>query len=150
MQLTQKETALMKDLCDQEMLCIDKYTKHSSMAKDPQLKNLFSGIAEVERQHLDSLNKIKQGEVPAMGGGSVTLRTSFSATYNGTESTDFACDKFLCADTLAGEKHVSALYDTCIFEFSQTQLRDVLNHIQKEEQNHGKLIYDYMSTNGMY
>ena len=25
-----------------------------------------------------------------------------------------------------------------------------INHIQKEEQNHGKMIYDYMKANSMY
>ena len=51
---------------------------------------------------------------------------------------------------LAGEKHVSGLYDTCVFEFRNNQARSVLNHIQKEEQEHGKLIYDYMAANNMY
>ncbi|MDE7300442.1 MAG: spore coat protein, partial [Lachnospiraceae bacterium] len=44
----------------------------------------------------------------------------------------------------------SHLYDTCIFEFKDEGARNVLNHIQKEEQEHGKMIYDYMSTNSMY
>ena len=29
-------------------------------------------------------------------------------------------------------KYVSGTYDTAIFEFKDTQVRDVLNHIQKE------------------
>ena len=28
-------------------------------------------------------------------------------------------------------------------------MRDALNHFQKEEQEHGKKLYDYMSQNGM-
>ena len=36
------------------------------------------------------------------------------------------------------------------FEFTENNIRDVLNHIQKEEQEHGKAIYDYMAQNGMY
>ena len=28
--------------------------------------------------------------------------------------------------------------------------RNYLNSIQKQEQNHGKMIYDYMSANSMY
>ena len=59
-------------------------------------------------------------------------------------------DSFLCADALAMEKHVSSVYDIAIFEFSSPTLRDTLNHIQKEEQNHGKELYDYMSKNNMY
>ncbi len=53
-------------------------------------------------------------------------------------------------DVLATEKHASHLYDTCIFEFNDENARNALNHIQKEEQEHGKMIYDYMSVNGMY
>ena len=59
-------------------------------------------------------------------------------------------DAFLCKDALAMEKHVSGLYDTSIFEFSSPVLRDTLNHIQKEEQNHGEQLYEYMSKNNMY
>ena len=48
------------------------------------------------------------------------------------------------------EKHVSGLYDTSIFEFSDPAVRQVLNHIQSEEQGHGESIYSYMHQNGMY
>ena len=34
MQLTQKESSLIKDLKGQEQLCIDKYTKHAECASD--------------------------------------------------------------------------------------------------------------------
>ena len=51
---------------------------------------------------------------------------------------------------LAGEKHVSALYDTCVFEFKDGAARNVLSHIQQEEQQHGKMLFDYMQANGMY
>ena len=60
LQLTQKETQLLKDMKDQEQLCIDKYTKHSDCAVDPQLKNLFSQMAQTERTHLDTLNQQKR------------------------------------------------------------------------------------------
>ena len=59
-------------------------------------------------------------------------------------------DQFLCNDALSGEKHISSSYNTSIFEFVSAPVRDVLNHIQKEEQEHGKKIYDYMSKNSMY
>ncbi|MBQ8758725.1 MAG: spore coat protein, partial [Clostridia bacterium] len=48
------------------------------------------------------------------------------------------------------EKEVSKLYDTCIFEFNDDNARNYLNSIQKQEQNHGKMIYDYMAANNMY
>ena len=143
MQLTQRETDLLKDLKDQEKLCVDKYTKHSSCAADAQLKNLFTRIAQTEQKHLDTLNQISAGQVPQAGGGSAAQPT-FTATYNQTETPDKQKDAYLCTDLLTTEKHASHLYDTCIFEFKDEGLRNVLNHIQKEEQEHGKMIYDYM------
>ena len=37
-----------------------------------------------------------------------------------------------------------------VFEFTDENARNLLNGIQKQEQGHGKAIYDYMSANGMY
>ncbi len=149
---TEKERTLIQDLKGQEQLCVDKYTRHASSAKDPQLKNLFSQLAKNEQQHLDSLRTLEQGSVPQTGGGSGSsskMPQSFDAVYGGA-SQEKQDDCYLCTDVLSGEKHASHLYDTCVFEFQNKQVRDVLNHIQKEEQEHGKLIYDYMKANGMY
>ena len=52
-------------------------------------------------------------------------------------------------DALDTEKHVSSVYDTCIFEFTDAGARSALNHIQKEEQEHGQMLYDYMAAHGM-
>jgi spore coat protein CotF len=51
---------------------------------------------------------------------------------------------------LTTEKYVSGTYDTTIFEFTNSQARQVLNHIQKEEQQHGEGIFNYMQSHGMY
>lgn len=149
MQLTQKETGLLKDLKGQEKLCVDKYSNHASCAVDPQLKNLFSQIAQTEQQHLDTITKMETGSVPTPGGGSQNQPT-FTAVYGAAETQDKQTDSYLCTDVLATEKHASHLYDTCIFEFKDENARNALNHIQKEEQDHGKMIYDYMSANAMY
>lgn len=149
MQLSQKETDLLKDLKGQEKLCVDKYTKHASCAVDPQLKNLFTQIAQVEQGHFNTLTQIENGSVPQMNGGAQS-KPSFTATYSVANTPDKQNDCYLCSDLLATEKHASGLYDTSIFEFTNEGLRNVLNHIQKEEQEHGKMIYDYMTVNGMY
>ena len=39
---TQKETMLLNDLKNHEVLCIEKYTAYAQQAQDPQLKQLFS------------------------------------------------------------------------------------------------------------
>ncbi|MBE6618290.1 MAG: spore coat protein [Ruminococcaceae bacterium] len=150
MQFTQKEKDLLKDMKGQEQLCIDKYTRHAECAHDAQLKNLFSCIAQVERQHLDTLNSLEGNSSSQSSGSSISCPTTFTATYNSSETSEKKDDCFLCSDLLAIEKHASHLYDTCVFEFSDESVRNTINHIQKEEQNHGKMIYDYMKTNSMY
>ena len=149
MQLTQKETALLKELKGQEKLCAEKYEKYSESARDPQLKDLFSRIAAVERGHISTLTAIENGSAPAAS-GAVQPAPAFTAAYKIGETEDKKNDCYLCTDALATEKHASGLYDTCVFEFTQNELRTALNHIQSEEQGHGKMIYDYMSANAMY
>ena len=150
MQFTQKEKDLLKDMKDEEQLCIDKYTRHAESAHDAQLKNLFSCIAQVEREHLNTLTSIESGSTSQGSSGGASCPTTFSATYNTSETPEKKDDCFLCSDLLAGEKHASHLYDTCVFEFKDESVRNALTHIQKEEQQHGKAIYDYMQANSMY
>ena len=151
MQLSQKETTLLNDLKSQEQLCVEKYTKYASTALDPQLKELFTSIANVEQQHLNTISSIEQGSIPSSNNGSSqTVKTTFTPNYGMGDTPDKQADCFLCSDLLADEKHVSGLYNTCIFEFTDKTVRDTLNHIQKEEQEHGKAIYDYMTANNMY
>ncbi len=149
MKLTTKETELLKDLKTQEILCIEKYTKHSACAKDEQLKNYLSKTAENEKTHLSWLDTIGKGEVPNTGTPSGSP-TTFTANYNTLSSPDKENDSYICNDLLSSEKHASALYDTCVFEFADEGMRNVLNTIQKQEQHHGKELYDYMKTNNMY
>ena len=77
MQPTQKEAGLLKDLKDQEQLCVDKYRRHAASANDPQLKNLFEQLAQVEQQHLDAIAQMMQGTV---------CKPADSATVPGTAS----------------------------------------------------------------
>jgi spore coat protein CotF len=149
MTLTQKETSLLKDLKSQEQLCVEKYNKYAADARNPQLKTIFSEIAQAEQQHLQTITQMEGGTVPQMGGGASSRKTAPSAQNNYAEQ-DKQKDKFLCQDLLTTEKHVSSLYDTSIFEFRDVGMRNALNHVQKEEQEHGEQIYSFMSLNGMY
>ena len=150
MVLTQKEATLIKDLKGQEQLCIDKYRKHAECANDPQLKQLFTKLAGVEQEHLNTLNQIENGAAPAAGGGKQATVPTFTAYHTQGETPEKKQDCYLCTDLLTTEKHASNLYNTCVFEFGQTELRQVLNHIQTEEQQHGEQIYQYMKANSMY
>lgn len=150
MQLTQKEKELLKDLKGQEKLCVEKYSQHAAAAKDEQLSRLLDCLGGIEQRHLDIITKIDSGEIPQPAAGEAVPENNFSQTYSVSETEDKKNDCYICSDLLATEKHASALYDTCIFEFKNEQLRTVLNSIQREEQEHGKRIYDYMSANNMY
>lgn len=150
MVLTQKEQTLIKDLKSQERLCIDKYEKHAECAHDPQLKQLFTRLAGVEREHLSTLTQIENGTPPPAGGSKPSDILTFIAYHTQAETPEKKQDCYLCTDLLTAEKHTSGLYNTCVFEFGQQDLRKTLNHIQTEEQEHGEMIYKYMQANSMY
>lgn len=149
MDFTQKERDMLEELKSHEKLCIEKYKRHSECANDEQLKSLFQGLAEEENEHLQSLNSIGNGCVPPVSNIEKPLPV-FSSKYKAMLCPEKSADMYLCNDLLSGEKQVSHLYDTALFEFRDKNVRDFLNHIQKDEQTHGKIIYDYMAANGMY
>ncbi len=149
MTLSQKEKTLLKDMKSTEQLCVDKYARGAKQAKDKQLKDLFSQLSQCEQQHYDLLAGIEKGTVSQPESGNAQQPT-FTAAYGKEDSPDKKNDSYLCSDVLVAEKHTSHLYDTCVFEFKNPQIRDAINAIQKQEQNHGKMIFDYMSANGMY
>lgn len=167
--LTTKEKFLLEDMKSHEEQCILKYDNYYNLASDPQLKAVFRTNAQIEREHLESINQLLNGKVPNMSGGqsggqqSNTQQSSANQPQQQSKSglTTFAqestsslgfniSDKDMCMDMLSTEKYVSGAYDTAIFEFKDAQVRDVLNHIQKEEQKHGEAISCYMISKGMY
>ena len=151
-QLSQKEKLLLEDQKSHEEICVKKYKSYAQQAQDPQLKDMFNAFAQKEQEHLDSVNQMLQGQVPDMnkqqqnqkqgGQGNET----FPAAQQGGSQQDAA----LCNDMLMTEKYVSGTYDSAIFECRDTNMRKALNHIQKEEQEHGEGIFNYMASNGMY
>ena len=149
MDFTEKERTWLEELKSHEKLCIEKYKRHSQCANDEQLKSLFQGLADEETGHLNSLEQIGMGTVPPINNAEKPLPV-FAAKYKAILCPEKTADMYLCTDLLSGEKQVSHLYDTAAFEFRDQSVRNFLNHIQKEEQTHGKVIYDYMAANGMY
>lgn len=160
--LTAKEKMLLEDEKSHEQLCVQKYQEYAQKASDPQLKSLFNELSQHEQQHLTSINQILSGTVPNVNQGqgqsqgnqnsnmqnsntmpNMNLQSSKMNAYNEQ-------DKMLCQDSLSTEKYVSSTYNTAIFEFADKNIRQVLNHIQKEEQEHGEKIYNYMSQHNMY
>lgn len=150
--LTQKERMLLEDQKSHEQICIEKYSNYANVAKDAQLKQICKNNEQIERTHLDTINQLLSGNVPAMSQGQSQNQNSMQNSNTNTNQTiqSNVPDKDLCSDLLMTEKYVSGAYDTAIFEFKDTAVRDVLNHIQKEEQKHGESIFKYMESKGMY
>ncbi len=174
--LTTKERMLLEDQKRHEEICIEKYSNYAQQATDPQLKNIFSNHAAIEQEHLNTINQLLSGQVPSMGqqaggggqqaGQGMQQGTSQQSGASQQQmqqniqsagirprsgsSNNMAADQSLCNDVLMTEKYVSGAYDTAIFECKDTQVRDVLNHIQKEEQKHGEAVFKYMQSKGMY
>lgn len=158
---TTKEQYLLQDQKSHEEQCILKYENYANLTSDAQLKAVFRSNLQKEKEHLQTINQLINGKVPSMGGQGMggqqqnqTGETMPGSQQNSVEqsaSCGFrASDKDMCIDMLNTEKYVSGAYDTAIFEFKDAQVRDVLNHIQKEEQKHGEAIYSYMQSKGMY
>lgn len=151
MVLTSKETDLLKDMKEEEELCIKKYERYSSEAKCPELKNLLFSIAATEREHLKTITEIMSGTEPAPPkplSADNSICRECAQVYSDTESKN--ADKFILSDMLSTEKHVSSLYNTGIFEFKSPAVRKMLSHIQSEEQQHGEQLYAFMNANSMY
>ncbi|MFY9173840.1 MAG: spore coat protein [Peptococcia bacterium] len=177
--LTTKEKMLLKDLKSQEEICIQKYSNYAQQTQCPQLKQILTTHAQHEQQHLNTINQILNGQIPTMPQGNQQQsqanqqQTQFQGTMQqnqqqmgmqfqqqqqGTPQQQYTpqlvngknLEEYICTDLLSTEKYVSSTYDTAIFEFTNPQIRQVLNHIQKEEQQHGEEIFLYMQSNGMY
>lgn len=154
--LSQKERMLLEDQKNHEQICIEKYTKYANQAQDAQLKQILNANGQVEKTHLDSINQLLSGKIPQMnqqqsqGSGQAKGSEPASSINNMQQGAKNFSDASICTDLLMTEKYVSGAYDTAIFEFQDTRVRDVLNHIQKEEQKHGEAISQYMISKGMY
>lgn len=146
-QLSQKEKMLLQDQKRHEEVCVAKYNTYAREAQDPNLKQLFSDYAQKEQQHLNTINQILAGQVPQVAQNSSQGQQISGKNLKGVNNSH---DAGLCSDMLMTEKYVSNTYDTTIFETRDSNIRQVLNHIQKEEQEHGEGIFNYMNNSGMY
>ncbi len=162
--LTQKERTLLEDQKSHEEICIKKYKNYANQAQCQELKQMFETYAQQEQQHLDTINQMLNGQVPNMqqnqqqqGQQQGQQQKQQMQQQQGQQQQNQqnsgmvnSSDADLCTDMLMTEKYVSDTYDTAVFEFTDTNARQALNHIQKEEQQHGEGIFNYMKKKGMY
>lgn len=165
MNFTQKERTLLEDQKNHEQICIQKYSNYANLTQCPQLKSIFQQNGQIEQEHYNTIDQLLKGQMPQMQqsssqqssgsqqmGGQQQMQMNQSSNFmpNGQTQSFNASDKDLCTDMLMTEKYVSGAYNTAIFEFRDPQVRNILNHIQKEEQQHGEAIFKYMESKGMY
>jgi spore coat protein CotF len=166
-QLSQKESMFLEDLKKEEQLCVIKYQSYAQQAKDSQLSDLFNKLAGEEQKHYDTVNQLLQsggqaqsgqsggqaGQSGSQGGqqksgGQMVQPGAQINLSQGAGSND--SDKYLLQDMLSTEKYVASAYNTGVFESGKSNVRQALQHIQQDEQNHGEQIFQYMSSHGMY
>lgn len=154
MKWSQKESSLLQDLKADETLCVEKYAQYACDACDKNLQSVFTKIEKTEQEHLDTVNSLISGTVPTLPKEKKAQAKKPQQPQASAKSTAQSADKkhdaYLCSDALSTEKHVSSVYNTCVFEFKDPEVRTLLNHIQKEEQQHGEEVYNYMAAHGMY
>lgn len=148
--LSQKERMLLEDQKSHEEICIEKYTNYSNQVQDSELKQLLKTYAGEEQEHYNTINQILSGSIPDMNKQGQQQNNQNKFKNIGNTDMSNTNDASICSDLLMTEKYVSGAYDTAIFECTDTKLRDTLNHIQKEEQQHGEGIFNYMESKGMY
>lgn len=146
--LSQKERMFLEDGKKQEDLCVKKYQGYAAQVQDVQLKNLLTEIAQDEQHHFDMIDQMLQGMEPNMAHSGGTTTAQGNNIFQGSVgNTDV---QTLLGDLLSTEKYVSGFYDTAVFEAADSKVRQALQHIQKDEQNHGEKLFNYMNSHGMY
>ncbi len=169
MNFSTKERFLLEDQKSHEKICVEKYQSYANMASCNELKSIFQQNGQKEQEHYNTIDQLLKGQMPSMGqqaggqqqtggqqpggqqpGGQQKAGGQQQPWQQQGNSGFTSSDKDLCTDMLMTEKYVSGTYDTAIFEFRDPQVRNILNHIQKEEQQHGEAIFKYMESKGMY
>ena len=165
--LTQKEQRLLSDQLNHEKVCIEKYNNYAQQVEDPQLRQMFGQYASEEQNHYDTVSQLLSGQQVSMstsagqGGQQGQPQRQRQGERQGWEGAGLQGDvsgagmtnqedATILGDMLMTEKFVSGTYDTAIFESANSDVRQALQHIQKEEQQHGEGIFNYMSQHGMY
>lgn len=164
LRLSQKERALLEDQKAYEDICVKKYSSYAQQAKDKELVNMFNSISAQEQTHYDSIDQMLQGKIPEVAKQmqqqgqqqqNMQKQQYVQQQQGQQQSNVFSSmsnkeDKDLLTDLLETEKHISSIYNTAVFESASPVVRQTIQHIQKEEQQHGEQIFNYMHSHGMY
>lgn len=146
---TKKEQNFLKDLQSEEKLCVEKYQRAAENACDRTLTSLFNEIEKAEKHHYDVVTEMLSGTVPAQKAQQPSQKKDPHALKSTANRAEKQRDAYLLNDLLSTEKYIAGVYNTSVFEFTDPAARNVLAEIQRQEQEHGKSISEYMQANNM-
>ena len=105
MTLTKKEQGLLKDLQNEEKLCVEKYRKAAENACDAKLQHIFEKIEKAEQSHYDTVTGMLAGTLPAQQGQQSKGQASRQKAEKDLKSTASRAEKqrdaYLLSDLLA-------------------------------------------------
>ncbi len=90
MTLTKKEQGLLKDLQNEEKLCVEKYRKAAENACDAKLQHIFEKIEKAEQSHYDTVTGMLAGTLPAQQGQQSKGQASRQKAEKDLKSTSFS------------------------------------------------------------
>ena len=132
MTLTKKEQGLLKDLQNEEKLCVEKYRKAAENACDAKLQHIFEKIEKAEQSHYDTVTGMLAGTLPAQQGQQSKGQASRQKAEKDLKSTASRAEKqrdaYLLSDLLGTEKYVSGVYNTAVLEFSDAKAPSAGRH----------------------
>ncbi|MDD3838988.1 MAG: spore coat protein [Clostridia bacterium] len=149
--LNDKQINVLKEQKEHEQICIQKYLNYANQTQNQELKDLFNSYASQEQNHYDTINQILNGDFQGMPNSSQQQQPQPIQNNNSSLQSAMSGvnDAELCKDMLMTEKFVSGTYNDAVFDFTNTNIAQALQHIQKEEQQHGEGIANFMANNGM-
>ncbi|MBS4024336.1 MAG: spore coat protein [Clostridia bacterium] len=151
-QLIQKERQFLQEALKHEEVCVAKYGQYANQLQDPQLKQMFQQLQQKEQQHYQTISNLL-GQ--AGGGGAAKMQQyqvgggqqQFSGQQHGGGQ---ITEEEILQDMLMTEKYVADSYNMTVLDSLNNQVRQQIQHIQNEEQQHANQIVDAMVQKGYY
>lgn len=102
-----KEQGLLKDLQNEEKLCVEKYRKAAENACDAKLQHIFEKIEKAEQSHYDTVTGMLAGTLPAQQGqqskGQASRQKAEKDLKSTASRTEKQRDAYLLSDLLGTE-----------------------------------------------
>lgn len=125
---------------------IQRYRFCEKNTPDFRLKALLAMLLKQDEEHYRTLIQLEQGIIPIVGRDD---RESRLKVPDG-KGRGNRIDARYCREMYEGEKFLSSEIDQTIFKVRDSSVRNVLNYIQKQQQEHGRLLGQYMDEELMY